>query len=181
MKNHRKESVSQATGNDELKIRISGLSTGTHEYHLTTVPAALNLPENFTREVVVDARLVKNPRQIVLHVDLGTGGKFECDRCLEAFQRELKTSYDMVYLYEDSEAAQYAEEDVDLISPDTTHINLTDDVRQMAALSVPMKLLCRDECKGLCPHCGTNLNNGDCTCRSKAVDPRWNELQKLMK
>ena len=47
-------------------------------------------------------------------------------------------------------------------------------------LSLPMKSLCREDCRGLCPQCGHNLNNGECGCRQETVDPRLAALKDLL-
>ncbi|MGB9809870.1 MAG: YceD family protein, partial [Caldanaerobacter sp.] len=47
-------------------------------------------------------------------------------------------------------------------------------------LSLPMKFLCKEDCKGLCPICGTNLNYGSCSCKREDIDPRLEVLSKLL-
>ena len=49
----------------------------------------------------------------------------------------------------------------------------------MQVLAVPMKNLCSEDCKGLCPKCGKNLNEGLCNCNEENIDPRWETIQKL--
>ena len=63
--------------------------------------------------------------------------------------------------------------------PTLAVIDLGEDVRQTLILAVPLKLLCRPECKGLCPQCGTNLNNETCSCTTVEADPRWDALRAL--
>ena len=58
-------------------------------------------------------------------------------------------------------------------------LDLTEAIRQYALLAIPMKPLCREDCAGLCPSCGHNLNLGDCNCLPPEVDPRWTKLSKL--
>ena len=58
-------------------------------------------------------------------------------------------------------------------------LDLTEAIRQYTVLATPMKPLCRDNCAGLCPSCGHNLNQGECSCPSPDADPRWAALQKL--
>jgi len=59
--------------------------------------------------------------------------------------------------------------------------DLTDMVRQELLLALPMKPLCSEECKGLCPRCGVNLNIETCDCRVKGMDSRWEGLKDLKK
>ena len=59
-------------------------------------------------------------------------------------------------------------------SADERHIlDLSEAVRQYAIIGVPMKVLCREECAGLCMVCGKNLNEGSCYCKSETRDPEW--------
>jgi uncharacterized protein len=58
-------------------------------------------------------------------------------------------------------------------------VELEDILREQMLLAVPIKLVCSDACKGLCPQCGKNLNSGDCHCEPVAEDPRWDALKGL--
>lgn len=160
-----------------LRIRISGLSNGIHEYDFSANPSAIGLDGNFTAPVAIHIHLDKATHQIFFKADISTSGQFECDRCLEGFQQHLTTEYSMLYLYDAEAAAKYQQEEIQVITPDTVYIDPAEDIRQMVLLSVPLKLLCREECKGLCPHCGKNLNLASCTCETNTVDPRWDTLQ----
>jgi len=61
----------------------------------------------------------------------------------------------------------------------TDKIDTTNDVREFALLSVPMKKLCKENCKGLCPKCGSDLNKEKCKCITEEIDPRWKPLMNL--
>jgi uncharacterized protein len=165
---------------ESLKIRISGLSSGIHEYDFSVDPSVIGLDGNFHSPVKIHAYLDKATRQIFFKVDIQTTGRFQCDRCLEEFQQSLTTAYSLVYRYDQEEAARDQGEEIQHLTPDTVYIDPTEDVRQMIMLSIPLKLLCREECKGLCPHCGKNLNIATCTCEQKMDDPRWDTLQSLL-
>ncbi|HUN66102.1 MAG TPA: DUF177 domain-containing protein [Bacteroidota bacterium] len=172
--------TSETSGEKGLKIRISGLSNGFHEYHFSAEPPEIGLDGNFRPPVTVDVQLDKTTRQILLRADISTTGEFECDRCLDPFQLDLRTGYTLVYLYDESDAARYNEEEVQIIAPDTVTIDVAEDVRQMVMLSVPLKLLCREECRGLCPVCGVNRNRESCACSEQKRDPRWDALNGLL-
>ncbi len=160
-----------------LRIRISGLSNGIHEYDFSADPSAVGLNGNFSSPVVIHIHLDKEVHQILFKADITTSGQFECDRCLDEFQQKLNAEYSMVYLYDQESVAKYSEEEVQVITPDTVYIDPAEDIRQMVLFSIPLKLLCREECKGLCPHCGKNLNSGSCSCEPNTVDPRWDTLK----
>jgi uncharacterized protein len=56
---------------------------------------------------------------------------------------------------------------------------LEDVLREQVLLALPLKAICREECRGLCPHCGQNLNQEQCTCAESSEDPRWSALKDI--
>ncbi len=166
--------------NSELKIRISGLSNGLHDYHFSTDPSAIGLETNFRTSVEIDAHLDKTSRQLYLSLDVRTSGQFECDRSLDEFDQTLTAHFNMLYVYDELEAVKYPPDEVHVLLPDTVSLDLTTDVREMVLLSIPLKLLCKEDCKGLCPHCGANWNHESCECKEEVSDPRWSGLKDLL-
>lgn len=164
---------------DEMKIRISQLSPGFHEYHFSAHPASIGLDKNFTETVLVEVALDKTEKQLYLQASVKTAGMFQCDRCLEEFKQDLSARYVLFYVNNELDGAKHHPDEVQVISPDTVSIDLTEDVRQVVVVSVPLKLLCKDDCKGLCPRCGTNLNHCGCECREVTVDERWEQLKNI--
>jgi len=75
---------------------------------------------------------------------------------------------------------------VSLVTPDGAAyegdaVDLDELVREQILLALPSRRLCREECKGLCPTCGADLNAGRCACEQREVDPRWSALADLDK
>jgi uncharacterized protein len=62
---------------------------------------------------------------------------------------------------------------------DAGEIRVADVVREQILLAVPEQIFCKDDCKGLCPKCGSNLNLIDCKCADDDIDPRWAALKNL--
>jgi uncharacterized protein len=73
------------------------------------------------------------------------------------------------------------DEDVDISYYRDDRIDLNELLREQFYLALPMKPLCRDDCKGLCPQCGTNLNTGACSCATQWEDPRLAPLKGLLR
>ena len=164
-----------------IQIRIAGLSNGVHEYHFSITPADLLLEKYFRSEIEIDAQLEKTSRQLLLRTNIRTAAVFQCDRCLKDFNQPLKTEYSLFYFYREDEIEKLNVEEVSIIAPDTVSIDLAEDVRQMILLSVPLKLLCTETCKGLCPGCGNDLNFHPCSCEKEQIaDPRWQGLKDLL-
>ena len=108
-----------------------------------------------------------------------------CSRCLEPFRLPVAAPFDIRYLPA-SEASAEAEREVEDEDLETSYytndaIDLNQLLREQFYLALPMKPLCRDDCRGLCPQCGTNLNTGTCDCSPVWEDPRLAPLKGLIK
>jgi uncharacterized protein len=112
-------------------------------------------------------------------------GDFEllCARCVEPVPTPLSGNFDLLFRPQAADADPGERS----ITPDETEIgyyeesglSLEDVVREQVLLSLPSRTLCKEDCKGLCPRCGQNLNLGTCNCNSTS-DPRWNALAGLV-
>ena len=98
-----------------------------------------------------------------------------CDRCGKAMKKELEFSFNhrLVAGLSDSEDDDYIE------VPDF-ELELDDLVVSDILLDLPGKYLCSDDCQGLCPDCGCNMNEGECSCRKGNIDPRLEILKQLI-
>jgi len=106
-----------------------------------------------------------------------------CSRCLEPFRMPVDASFDQLYLPASAMATEpereLQEDDVDSSYYRDDQIDLNELIREQFYLVLPMKPLCVEDCKGLCPQCGTNLNTGTCDCATEWVDPRLAALKQL--
>jgi uncharacterized protein len=108
-----------------------------------------------------------------------------CSRCLESFRMPVNTEFDLRY-HPASEMSQDEEREVEEDDLETSYyrddqIDLNELLREQFYLVLPMKPLCREDCKGLCVQCGTNLNTGTCDCSVSTNDPRLAPLRQLKK
>lgn len=164
-----------------MRIQVGGLSDGVYQHTLAEDAATMELGSQFQDQVVARVTIEKSGTQIFLKTALSLNGSFTCDRCLSPFLSSLTPSYRMCYVTEGGDDSNMDPAELQVVPPGFSVIDMTDDVRQTVLLSVPLKLLCSENCKGLCPHCGMNLNFGTCTCTESVVDPRWEQLIKLKK
>jgi len=106
-----------------------------------------------------------------------------CGRCLESFPLPLDGAFDLRYIpaseLSSEEEREVAEEDLDTGFYRDDRINLNELLREQFYLALPMKPLCRVECKGLCPQCGANRNAEGCQCTFEWADPRLAPLKGL--
>lgn len=107
-----------------------------------------------------------------------------CSRCAEPFRIPVDASFDLSYLpqteNEGEGEREIEEEDLNTSFYRGGVIDLAELLREQFYLALPMKPLCSEDCKGLCPHCGTNLNRGTCDCRTTWEDPRMARLRTLL-
>jgi DUF177 domain-containing protein len=159
-------------------IQISNLSDGDYLYTFDKKVETIGLSEPFFGNIFVESQLQKSQRQIILNSKLKTNVNFECDRCGVEYEQELTNEFKIVYLFS-SEINDEDQIDIKYISFETDTIKITPDVRDYALLAIPMKKLCKEDCKGLCIKCTENLNEGDCNCTTNEIDQRWLPLEKL--
>ena len=107
---------------------------------------------------------------------IGTTIHGTCDRCAEDFSREVSFPIDVVLV---TEMANEENEDEWVFPLEGDSADLDDIVRTVFVLNLDSKLLCNEDCKGLCHRCGKNLNDGPCNCQ-KELDPRFAALKQLL-
>ena len=99
-----------------------------------------------------------------------------CDRCASPFDREIRFPIHAVLV---TELADEENEDEWVFPLEGDSADLDDIVRTVFVLNLDSKLLCKEDCRGLCPRCGKNLNDGPCNCQ-KELDPRFAALKQLL-
>lgn len=122
-------------------------------------------------------------RQIHVVGRLATTVELPCARCLEAVAHELERDFDLLY----RPVATIAQVEVVALETKETEIGfytgeglfLSDVLAEQVILALPMKPICQADCRGLCPHCGVNLNHERCDCVQERVDPRLKPLARL--
>jgi uncharacterized protein len=108
--------------------------------------------------------------------------KLTCSRCLAEFDRKLSNATDFIICsrewHENNRDAIDNEDYVYFQGGDLT-ADLTDIVRQTLIIALDLKPLCSESCRGICCHCGADLNKESCTCKQATLDGRWEGLKKL--
>jgi uncharacterized protein len=129
-------------------------------------------------------RLMHTNQGVLVKGRLTGEAKVSCVRCLAAVTVPIEVELEEVFVPTiDMATGRYAkpEEEDEALWIDEHHIlNLTEVLRQNVLLELPVHVLCRDDCSGLCPNCGQNLNEGACDCQPD-IDPRWSGLSDLLK
>ena len=135
-------------------------------------------------ELQVEVR--KDAKKVRLVGHIRTTLECDCSRCLEPFAVPVDSAFDLLFLPASS-AGDHGEDDEQEVHDDDVgvayykddEIDLGEVMREQFYLALPMKPLCREECRGLCPACGINRNRETCDCKTDWVDPRMEPLRKL--
>ena len=112
-------------------------------------------------------------------IDANVKARYVCDRCLETYEANRVSQINQIIHVGAPPAG--ADEDIVYLDYGTKEIDLSPVLKEMLILQHPIKMLCKEDCKGLCPRCGVNLNKENCRCITDPIDPRWEKLQKLIK
>ena len=177
-----------------MEFKISELEKEPIHFDLELAPGAVDLGDEAVQlgnlaasgcaEVLHEHR---GPRDIV--ADIRLRGSFEgrfqvpCARCVEPVEIPLEAGYDLIFR---PAAADADSSERSITAPETEigyylkdSLALEDVLREQVLLSLPVRTLCRPDCKGLCPRCGEDRNSQACHCDEGPVDPRWTALEGL--
>lgn len=119
--------------------------------------------------------------------NLETRARLSCSRCLCEFETQIVSGFALTYEQEKSEGLEtLSHEEVELSPGDMglipfrgEEINLMEAIQEQVLMALPLKPLCREKCKGLCPKCGANLNPGDCGCENATFNNKFSALKNL--
>lgn len=139
-------------------------------------------------DVAFTGRILKKDRRFEVKGRILATLQLECGRCLEPFRFPVDLEVDLTYVPHPDEAGGHAQDDeVELADEDLTTAYYRDDVldlghllREQFLLAMPMRPLCQESCRGLCPQCGANLNTDTCGCQTEWQDPRLSGLRALI-
>ena len=135
--------------------------------------------------VALDFTLTHDDLELRLGGFVETSIRYTCARCLKQFSRRLATSFDLLYLPQPAGLAGPEEEiklqyeDMDVGFYDGIRLDVDLMVLEQIELAVPMRFVCREDCRGLCHSCGADLNEGTCTCRQEEPDSRLAVLREF--
>jgi len=122
-------------------------------------------------------------QDIRIQGQLATRLELSCARCLEPVMQDVKREFDLLYRPQGADAGRdemsVTDAEAEISYYEGEGILLDDVVREQVLLAAPLKVTCREDCKGLCPLCGTNLNQEQCSCAVAQEEPRWAALKEI--
>lgn len=169
-----------------MRIELENLEDGKGSFAHTYQPEELDLMDErvaLTLPAEVRGRITASGSEVRVSGAIETTVNVECDRCLKILEIPVSTTFTLQYItdqeYESSHVAELTPEEMAVAVFDGDAIDVDEIVREQILLTVPDRALCREDCKGLCSTCGTDLNGGSCNCEMSDIDPRWAALKKL--
>jgi uncharacterized protein len=158
------------------KVRIrKSYAPGAIDLHSTEFKQAEPL------EVRATAELIEN--QIRISGAFHTRLELICARCLEPVSEEVSREFDLFYRPASERPAKeemrLKDDDTEISFFEGDGLFLADVLAEQVLLAIPMKVICRSDCRGLCPQCGANLNSESCRCEARGADPRLAPLARL--
>jgi uncharacterized protein len=168
-----------------MKIELKRTSEDfSQKLNLEEAPKILKLQvegATFEKPVKVELSVSKSQDQLICRGKVITPVKLECSRCLSEYEESLSSDLDFVVnLALTPEEINVDEDGYFIADPSSAFFDIDDLVREAIILALPLKPLCSEDCRGLCPICGTDLNRSQCNCVKKETDPRWDQLKGLL-
>jgi uncharacterized protein len=168
-----------------LLLNLNKIRTAQDRFEQVYRPDQFEADEDFrvVAPVALAFDIFKDKQAFRLAGRVQTTLELKCSRCLEPFTAPVDQEFDLRY---QPHTAKAADKDVEIEEDDLTtafyehdEIDLGHLMHEQFVLSLPMKPLCSEVCKGLCAICGTNLNKGTCDCKAVWEDPRLAALREL--
>ncbi len=172
-----------------MRIEVENLTEKGEAFSQVYEPGQVELGEEGARvagETTVEGRASRKGEEVRVRGQIRTEVELSCDRCLAPRTTPMEVEFDTSFI---PQAAASAETDNVELLPEhlivATYegdaVDLDELVREQIVLALPSRHLCREDCKGLCPRCGADLNAEHCSCDTTEVDPRWAALADLKK
>lgn len=137
------------------------------------VPLPLRVSDDLTLDYLKGPlRFSRTSRGVLVQGTLATQLHTDCARCLDEAVVQMDVPLEELYVYP-------PEPDAEFVVTEDGNLDLAPLLREEVIINVPQHTLCKDNCAGLCPECGANLNEGPCECDSVPIDPRMAALQVL--
>ena len=134
----------------------------------------------FPEPVELALTATKTGDEIIFQGAVTTTAELDCSRCLERFELPIRSKMQFVIQLLEMNSPQDSDDEDFIVLPKTTQeYDLSERVREAILLELPLKPLCSVSCRGLCPMCGTNLNESSCECTPDKTDERWESLRQL--
>jgi uncharacterized protein len=169
-----------------MRIELENLEGGKGDFAHVYLPDELNPVDErirLTEPATVRGKVRLSGNEVFVNGHIDTRAQVECDRCLQQIELPVSADFVLEYItgsdYASSNMAELTEDAMAVSVFDGQAIDVDEIVKEQIVLAVPTRVLCREDCKGICPECGIDKNTGECQCVTDDIDPRWAALKNL--
>ena len=169
-----------------MRIELENLEGGRSDFAHVYQPDELDPVDErirLTEPATVKGKVRLSGNEVFVNGHIDTRAQVECDRCLQQIELPVSADFALEYItgsdYESSNLAELTEDAMAVSVFDGEAIDVDEIVKEQIVLAVPTRVLCREDCKGICPECGIDKNTGECQCVTDDIDPRWAALKNL--
>jgi len=167
-----------------MRIELENLEEAGGKFSPVYAPEQLLFDEGelqLIAPVEVRGQARRQNDEVNLRGELKTSVSVPCGRCLKPVELPIEVKFAERFVpavsWRDEQQHELQEEDLNISVFDGEGIELDDLVKEEILLAIPGHVLCREDCRGLCPTCGVDRNSETCECESKRVDSRWEKLK----
>lgn len=172
-----------------MRIEVENLTPAGEPFAHTYEEGELSLGEEQLKlrgAAQVGGRASRKGGEVWLSGNIRATVEAVCDRCLRPVGLPLELDFRESFMplaaaAGPKEETELQDEDLFVSVYEGDEIDVDELVREQVLLALPTRFVCREDCKGLCPQCGADLNAGPCSCPTKEIDPRWAALASLKK
>jgi uncharacterized protein len=169
-----------------MRIELENLEGGKGDFARVYQPEELNPVDervSLIAPAAVEGKVRLSGNEVFVNGHIDTRAQVECDRCLKPVELPVNADFTLEYIsdsdYESSEVAELTEDELSVAVFDGKGLDVDEIAKEQILLTVPTRMLCREDCKGICPECGADRNTGNCDCVTNDIDPRWAALKNL--
>jgi uncharacterized protein len=169
-----------------MRIELENLEGSKGDFAHVYQPDELNPVDervSLIAPATVNGKIRLSVNEVFVNGHVETRAQVECDRCLKPVELPVNVDFTLEYIsdsdYESIETAELTEAEMSVSVFDGAAIDVDEIVKEQILLAVPTRMLCREDCKGICPECGMVRNTGECNCVTNDIDPRWAALKNL--
>ena len=169
-----------------MRIELENLEGGKGDFAHVYRPEDLNPVDeriSLTGPASISGKVRLSGHEVFVNGHVETRVQVECDRCLQQVELPVNSDFSLEYItgsdYESSQVAELTEAEMSVAVFDGKALDVDEIVKEQVVLAVPTRMLCRQDCKDICPECGVDRNTGECSCVTDDIDPRWAALKNL--
>jgi uncharacterized protein len=164
-----------------MKVFIQKLEEGIHEieHKISSQTYEFLDAESYPQSLLLNLYIDRINDLFRFKITIKTRAIYTCDRCLVRFKTDFDETIEQLYQIGNSDFED--EDEIEVLPENTKEIDISKAIQEAFIMNRPIKLLCSEECKGLCLTCGINLNKKQCKCSETMINPRLEKLKIFMK